>query len=61
LGKANYELREIRNDLKIARQKLQKVTAELKSIGNYRQNVKLVHVLLALFVFSRNGGIDARW
>jgi hypothetical protein len=53
LGKANCELREIRNELKIARQKLQKVTAELKSIGNYRRNVKLAHVLLALFVFSQ--------
>jgi hypothetical protein len=53
LGKANSELKEIRYDLKIARQKLQKVTAELKSTGNYRHNVKLAHVILALFVFSR--------
>jgi hypothetical protein len=50
LGKANCELREIRNNHKIARQKLQKATVELKSIGNYRHNVKPVLVLLALFV-----------
>jgi hypothetical protein len=50
LGRANCELREIRNELKIARQKLQKATTELKTIGNYRHIVKLTHVLLALFV-----------
>jgi hypothetical protein len=50
LGKANNELREIRNELKIMRQKLQKAIVELKSIRNYRHNVKLAHVLLALFV-----------
>jgi hypothetical protein len=50
LGKANCELRGIRNVLKVGRQKLQKTTTELKSIGNYKHNVKLVHVLLALFV-----------
>jgi hypothetical protein len=50
LGKANCELGEIRNDVKIARQKLQKAAAVLKSIGNYRHNDKLTHVLLALFI-----------
>jgi hypothetical protein len=37
LGNANCELREIRNYLNIVRQKLQRATAELKSIGNYSQ------------------------
>jgi hypothetical protein len=32
-GKANCELRDIRNEIKIAWQKLQKATAKLKSIG----------------------------
>jgi hypothetical protein len=58
LGKPNYELREIMNELKIARQKLQKATAELKTIGNYKHNVKLTDVLLALFVvFARMAGL----
>jgi hypothetical protein len=58
LGKANCELREIRNELKIVWQKLQKATVELKSIGNYRHNVKLAHVLLALLVvFARMAGL----
>jgi hypothetical protein len=39
-----------RNQLKIVRPKLQKATTEVKSIGNYWHNVKLMHVLLALFV-----------
>jgi hypothetical protein len=39
-------------------QKLQKATVELKSIGNYRHNVKLAHVLLALLVvFARMAGL----
>ena len=50
LGKVNCELGEIRNELKTVQQQLQKATAKLKSIGNYRHNVKLAHVLLALFV-----------
>ncbi|XP_014660393.1 uncharacterized protein LOC106804218 [Setaria italica] len=50
LAKANNELREIRNELKMVWQQLQKATAKLKFIGNYRHNVKLAHVLLALFV-----------
>jgi hypothetical protein len=58
LGKANCELREIRNELKITRQKLEKATAKLKSIRNYRHNVKLALVLLALFVvFVRMAGL----
>jgi hypothetical protein len=43
LGKPNCALREIRNGLKIVRQKLQKVTTKLKSIGNYRNNVSIMY------------------
>jgi hypothetical protein len=58
IGRANCELREIRNELKIARQKLQKATTKLKTIGTYRHIVKLMHVLLALFVvFPRMAGL----
>jgi hypothetical protein len=58
LGKANCELREIRNELKIARKKLQNAIVELKSIENYRHNIKLAHVLLALFdVFAVMAGL----
>ena len=49
MAKANSELREIRNKLKTVWQQLQKTTDELKFISNYRHNVKLAHVLLALF------------
>jgi uncharacterized coiled-coil DUF342 family protein len=61
LGKANCELRDIRNELKIVQPKIKKVTAGLKSIGNYRHNVKLAHVCLLYLFFRRNGGIDAWW
>jgi hypothetical protein len=53
LGKTNCELIEIRIDLKIGRQKLQKATAELKSIGNYSTMSKSRMSCLLYFLFSR--------
>jgi multidrug resistance efflux pump len=53
LGKANCELRKIRNKLKIARQKLQKATIELKQLGIIGRMSNLRMCCLLYLLFSR--------